>query len=69
MANKIVRLVKRIKITDALTQGHLSKFSSVITPEEFQAFQSDVAKNLWLIFYTIVSEVIDYQHVAVLKMA
>jgi hypothetical protein len=25
--------------------------------------------KLWLIFYTIVSEVIDYQHVAVLKMA
>ena len=32
-------------------------------------FPMNLSADLILIFYTIVSEVIDYQHVAVLKMA
>jgi hypothetical protein len=37
--------------------------------ESRHEFAEKLAYKLWLIFYTIVLEVIDYQHVASLKIA
>jgi integrase len=47
MANTKVRLVKRVKLTDSYNQDHQKKFALVSTPEEFAAFQAEIAKTPW----------------------